>query len=287
MRYILYTLLGMGLIIPNIAQSAPQTFNTALPLAKGQGVIRQQFIVGEFESGGTTERTELTSLSIIGYGLNKDLAVFGVIPYNDRELDLASGDTRDTRGLGDIRALARYTFWQKRGKGTNIGLAAIGGVELPTGENEETDAIGLLPPILQSGSGSFDPFFGFLFSYSTLKWQAHAQVLGQDNREADDVERGNTLRFDTSYQHRLYNKGSDVYFYGLIETNLIHTNEDEINGVENPNTGGTRLFLSPALQYVTQDWILEGGIQIPIAQNMNGTALENDYIASVGFRFNF
>lgn len=279
-------LLMVSLLFPAAAQAAPQTFNTALPLAKGQGVVRQQFSIGEFESGGT-ERTELSSLSVIGYGLSKDLAVFGVIPYSDRELNWANGTDRDTSGLGDIRALARYTFWQKRGKGQNMALAAIGGVELPTGENEERDALGLLPPIMQLGSGSFDPFAGLLASYSTLKWQAHAQVLGQDNREADGVERGNMVRFDTSYQHRLYNKGSDAYLYGLIESNLIHVDEVEINGTENPNAGGTRLFLSPAVQYVTQDWILEGGVQIPIAQNMNGTALENDYIASVGFRFNF
>ncbi len=43
----------------------------------------------------------------------------------------------------------------------------------------------------------------------------------------------------------------------------------------------------PGLQYVTKRWIVEAGVQIPVVQDLNGTALEKDYIFRAGFRFNF
>ena len=52
-------------------------------------------------------------------------------------------------------------------------------------------------------------------------------------------------------------------------------------------SGGTTLFLVPGLQYVTRRWIVEAAVQLPVVQDLNGTALENDYIVRAGFRFNF
>ena len=43
----------------------------------------------------------------------------------------------------------------------------------------------------------------------------------------------------------------------------------------------------PVLQYVTKRWIVEAAVQVPIVQDLNGTALENDYVVRVSFRVNF
>jgi len=47
------------------------------------------------------------------------------------------------------------------------------------------------------------------------------------------------------------------------------------------------MFLAPGLQYVTRRWIVETAIQIPVLQDLNGTALENDSVLRAGFRVNF
>ena len=33
--------------------------------------------------------------------------------------------------------------------------------------------------------------------------------------------------------------------------------------------------------------MVEAAVQVPVVQSLNGTALENDYVARAGFRFNF
>jgi hypothetical protein len=98
-------------------------------------------------------------------------------------------------------------------------------------------------------------------------------------------------RIDASLQYRLRPRtltgGVPAFLYGVIEANLIHQRENRLGGMDDPNSGGTTLFLAPGIQYVTKRWIIEGAIQIPVSQDLNGTALENDYIARLSGRFNF
>ena len=98
-------------------------------------------------------------------------------------------------------------------------------------------------------------------------------------------------RFDASLQYRLWPRdlglGVPGFLYGVLEANIIWQDENEIGGSDDPNSGGVSLFALPGLQYVTKRWIAEAGVQIPLIQDLNGSALEKDYIVRAGFRFNF
>ncbi len=98
-------------------------------------------------------------------------------------------------------------------------------------------------------------------------------------------------RLDGSLQYRLWPRelgaGVPGFLYGVLEANLIHQDKNRIDGSNDPNSGGVSLFVLPGLQYVTKRWIIEAGVQIPVVQDLDGTALEKDYIFRAGFRFNF
>jgi len=64
-------------------------------------------------------------------------------------------------------------------------------------------------------------------------------------------------------------------------------NRFNINVVDNANSGCTRLYLTPGLQYAAKRWIGEIAVQIPVTQNLNGTNREDEYIIRTGFRINF
>ena len=99
----------------NAAVSGPITFNAALGLAEGEFVLREQLVVnqsGDDPSGADRDRTSQTVVSVLGYGVNSNLVVFGVLPYLDNELQITTGGqrvTRSTSGLGDLTMLGRYT----------------------------------------------------------------------------------------------------------------------------------------------------------------------------------
>lgn len=279
------------------ARAAPESFNTALPVAEGEFVFREQFILdqsGDDPSGADRDRTAWALVSVLGYGATSDLALFGVVPYVDRSLDITQGGTRRTRsasGLGDISLFGRYTVFRRDWPGRTLRVASFAGLELPTGDDDETDSFGRLPASVQPGSGSWDPFGGLVLSYQTLDFEVDAQASYRANTKANDFEFGDVARLDGALQYRLWPRelGSGVpgFLYGVLEANLIHRDKDQVSGTNDPDSGGLSLFILPGLQYVTKRWIVETGVQIPVVQDLNGTALEKDTIFRAGFRLNF
>ena len=281
----------------NAAVSAPITFNTALPVAKGEFVAREQWIInesGDDPSGADRDRTSRAVVSVLGYGVNSKLAVFGVLPYLNNELKVSTGGQRVTRratGFGDLTVFGRYTVHQKDQPGRTFRVAPFFGVKAPSGEDDETDALGRLPSSIQVGSGSWDPFVGVVATHQTLRYQVDSQFSYRANNKANNLDAGDVMRLDGSLQYRLRPReltgGVPGFLYGVIEANLIHRDKNRVGGSTDPNSGGTTLFLTPGVQYITKRWIVEGAVQIPVSQDLNGTALENDYIARVSGRFNF
>jgi hypothetical protein len=53
------------------------------------------------------------------------------------------------------------------------------------------------------------------------------------------------------------------------------------------DSGGTTIFITPGVQYVTRKFIAEVAVQVPVVQNLKGNALENDFVIRAGFRIHF
>lgn len=293
---------GVALIalgaVSSPACAAPITFNTALPVAAGEFVLRELFFFiksSDDPSPADRDLEVIGGLSVLGYGATSDLALFGVLPVLNKSLELDTPEGRriergDT-GIGDTLLFGRYTAFRGDVPGRTFRIAPFAGIELPTGDDDERDEFTRLPQPLQLGSGSVDPLFGVVGTWQTLDYQVDAQASYQVNTEANDFEFGDVLRFDASLQYRLWPRelgpGVPGFVYGIVEANLIHQNRNEINGRDDPDSGGTTLFLDPGLQYVTRRWVLEAIVQLPAIQDLNGDALEDDFVVRAGFRVNF
>lgn len=279
------------------AWSAPITFNTALPVHEGGYVVREQFVLMKNADDPTPARRdmEVTGLvSVLGYGVTRDFALFGMLPYFDKQLDMRMGGqdiSRSQTGFGDLILLGRYTAYEYNAPGRTLRVAPFLGIKAPTGEDHARDGMGRLPPVLQPGSGSWDTLGGAVLTYQTLDFEIDSQVSYKANREANGFEAGSIFQLDGSLQYRWLPRslgaGVPAFLYGVLETNLVHAAQNRTGGVRDQNSGGTTLFITPGLQYATRKWVLEAGTQIPVSQQLNGTALKNDYVFTTGFRVNF
>ncbi len=279
------------------AWGAAETFNTALPVAEGDFVYRQQFLFFKSSDDPTPANRNAQAVggvSVLGYGVTPDLTLFAILPYLDKRIDLTSGGGRigrSTRGIGDFSLIARYTAYQDNFPGGNFRIAPFVGLQMPTGESTASDRFGRIPPPIQLGTGSWDPSAGVVATYQTLDYEVDGQASYQANTTANGFSAGNVARLDGSFQYRLWPRelkgGVPGFIYGVLEANLIHQDKDRISGATDPNSGGTSLFIDPGVQYVTKNWVLEAIVQLPITQNLNGTALRNDYTVLTGFRLNF
>lgn len=289
--------LATGLGANSTATAAPQTFNTALPVAQGQFVFREQFVYRKATDDPSPAERELHvrgGVSVLGYGVTGDVAAFATLPYLDKELDVttpAGRIMRDTSGFADARLFGRYTAYQDDAPGRTFRIAPFFGVELPTGDDNDSDNLGRLPAPLQVGSGSWDPFGGIVLTYQTLDYQLDAQASYKLNTRANGFEFGDEARLDASLQDRIWPRelqaGVPGFLYAVLEGNFFYADNNKKNGARASDSGGTAFFLSPGIQYVTKRWIIEGLVQLPVSQNLNGAALEDDFIVRAGFRLNF
>tara|TARA_R110002096_G_scaffold342549_5_gene535557 strand:- start:4936 stop:5829 length:894 start_codon:yes stop_codon:yes gene_type:complete len=281
-----------ALAIPTGLHAAPITSNSALPVGEDELLVRVQanyLQTGSDPSGLGRKASVWAYPTVFVYGAGERLTLFGVLPFLEKNLDQAGRTRRGDSGLGDVRVLARYTLAQRDQPGETLRLGAFAGLELPSGENGARDELGELPAPLQLGSGSWDPIAGSVFTWQTLQWQLDASASWKFNTQADGYEFGDEARLDLSFQYRLWPRelgaGVPGFFYAVLESNLVWRDRDRDFGGLVGDSGGFQWFLGPGLQYVTQRWIAEAAVQIPVAQNLNGNSLENEFMATAGIRF--
>ncbi|MCZ6499285.1 MAG: transporter [Gammaproteobacteria bacterium] len=282
------------MLAPVHAPAAPITFSTALPVGEGKIINREQLVFTR--SGDDPTNTGLdvdvnSLISVLAYGASEKLALFAALPYLRKELRRSGSVRRSSEGIGDLTIFGRYTLFQRDGIGRTLRLGAIAGIKAPTGDDDESDALGRLPIPLQSGTGSWDSFVGIVVSYETLQGGLHSQLTYQAKTAANNFEAGDVSRLDVSWQRRVWptvlKPNSNAFVYGVLEANIIHSQKSTVSGQVNNDSGGTTVFITPGIQYVSKKLILEAAVQIPVYQGLNGTALENDYIFSTGFRVNY
>ncbi|MCC4118169.1 transporter [Aromatoleum toluclasticum] len=251
--------LGGGWIVlcAGVVSAAPLTFNTALPISKDEWILREQFVFVKStdDPSPMDRRMEVSGLmTMLGYGVTRDLAVFSVLPYADKRFAMKVGGrdvARSRAGFGDLLLLGRYTVYEDNGPGHTFRIAPFLGVETPSGSDRASDRFGRLPPALQPGSGTWDWQLGAVASFQSLDWGADAQFAWQGKGEANGFRAGAISRLDLSVQRRLWpvvlGGGVPSFLYGGLELNLVHAAKDRVSGIDDPDSGGTSLFLTPTL----------------------------------------
>lgn len=290
-RLIAPTLLLLGaMAFERTGSAAPINTDTALPIHEGELLWREQVRFMRASVAGVDKRVTAVP-SVFVYGVTEKLALIGMVPYLDKELEM-DGIERGSSGLGDTTLFGRYQVFQADRPGETMRGQVLGGIKFPTGKDDERDALGLLPPPLQSGSGSYDATVTGVFTWQRLQWQLDVDLGYRVTGEANDFRFGDSLVHNVSLQYRLWpgalpTEGVPSFVYGVVELNGLWSDRDEMGGTSIPDSGGYTLFLSPGVQYVTSRWIAEASVQLPVVRNLNGTQPEPDYTVAAGFRIQF
>jgi outer membrane putative beta-barrel porin/alpha-amylase len=272
--------LGAGLMVvfAATARAGPLTFNTALPVSQGEGILRGDTMVVRGSSGFMDQ--DITGLAfplVLGYGLTRDLTLFAMAPvFVHKSVNVATPMGRISRGsngFGDMLFLGRYTLLEIDHPGSTFRVAPFVGLQVPTGDYHQSDRFGALPRPLQPGSGAWDPNFGSILTYQTLKWEFDADAGFQYNGTAHGFGFGNEAFTDQSIQYRIWPRelgaGVPAFLYAVLESNVIWEGENRMNGRIVPNTSGLAWYLDPGLEYVTDRFVLGTVIQLPVASSLS------------------
>lgn len=260
----------LGVLLGSASPGSAGPINTdaALTPREGGNILRLQYSYSETDARSNIEHINTSNVrATYVHGLRQDLAIFLSVPYVNRQVDRVLprlGRVEDAHdGIGDITVLAKYRFWQEhRGPSETSRWAVLGGLDIRSGDSAFS-------------SDSYDPILGTVFSWRKDRMRFDADLIYQFNTGGGSF-RHDTLRYDLAYSHRLFPEAYPQ------EQSWEFDAVAELNG--RYGTDRTHeVFLSPGFQFITERWIFETSIQLPVIQSIDGP--ETDYRLVFGFRF--
>ena len=241
------------------------------------------------------ERTTNSAILRLSYAIDERWTITTVLPYVWQEQTVrstAGNTTQSAEGIGDIVLLGQYSLLQDNRNQVILAL----GPKFPTGSTSRRDSEFdiLLPPDLQPGTGSWDGIGAVSISSSGL-FKRPTLNLNSLFSYRYSFEVG---RYDGQQEYRFGNEFvlnigvSDSFLLGKwifnpgLQYKFRHTQEDENNGSEFPNTGGSWMYLVPSLDIqLSPSLYLHSNFEIPIRNDVVGTQLVTSYKGNVGINY--
>jgi len=229
----------------------------------------------------------------VSYGVSDKLALSVMQPYVNIATTInqkMDGDrynilnSASTNAFADFSVFGTYLFYNKN----NLRLAAIAGIELPTGK------VSTNQNAIITGSGTFDPILGISGSKKMGRFITKANVgYKLTTKNSSGMDYGDFLSHQVGLNYTINkNSSSDSACTSLSKKivlmaglNLIGENLHPIknNNVEVKNTGYYRNFVSPAFTVVLKDRLVSYlAMDIPVLQNNYGVQNASSYRFRVG-----
>lgn len=216
-----------------------------------------------------------------------------VLPWisNNATFAATSGALSSDEGaLGDLAVVLKKRLFNDVWNKGAWNIAVLTGVETPTGETSARQQGALLPPALQAGSGSWDPFLGLASTWEQGRFRWDTQLFWQTFGEGDqDFQSGDvvSLEFDVGYRV-LMTQYPGPTVSAKTGVRWRHRERGELDGVGLLNSGGDDISLIGALGWhPAPAWDLSLKVELPVHQELNGTQLETDYRALFGLGLRF
>lgn len=244
--------------------------NLALTPPEGGSIFRLQYSFVEAEGHGAIQQVNSSSVvATYVYGVKQNFAILLSVPYVNNQVDKVvprRGLIEEAHdGAADLTFLAKYRFWQQDPRPQEtLRWAAIAGMNIRSGDS-------------RFSSDSYDPLVGTVFTWQRDRGWFDADLVYQFNTGRGE-DRHDELRYDLSYSYRLF-----PVVYGsenVYELDAVA----EFNG-RYSTSGSHEVFVSPGLQLITERWMLEASVQLPVVQELDDGIPETEYRFVVGIRF--
>lgn len=209
------------------------------------------------------------------YGVTADWTIKAAIPLVDKDSN-GSGSS----GVGDISMGTKYRFLRIDKLGQQYSTTAMFQIKLPTGRDDKNPRL---------GSGSTDFTGGLLHGLESRRWYYNTAARYRLNTEGGGgLRKGDKVLLDLVAGVRPvltgYKEPDTVLF---LELNFENAERDRLNGGDIANTGGWEMFVSPGVFWTYRVYAVTAGVQIPVAENLNGTQPTSDYRFKLTTKYEF
>ncbi len=269
----------------------PQLFQ--FDLSYDLNYLNSLYNESEVLDDGSRVRTTQSILFKSGYTISKHFATDILFTYvfQQRVIEQFGNVTTDlTSGIGDAVLLFKYLFQDNRYTGINGQLGF--GPKLPLAATDRTNDLGFqYSADLQPGSGSWDMFSWMHLSRQSFKRPqrnfnlSFTYRLNGKNRDYlgfSEYQFGNSYQLILGFGDQILLADRPVSF-GLSARHR-RAFPDKLNGRGLDNTGGSWLYIVPAIGIgITQNTLFSIVPEIPLFSFVEGTQLTTTFRLRAGF----
>ncbi|MBS1988857.1 hypothetical protein JST56_07790 [Candidatus Dependentiae bacterium] len=189
-----------------------------------------------------------------------------------------------TAGVGKLELVGKFRVFYDYGFQKRNQIVVVGGVLLPTARRATTGID--KKPIIDNSSLDF--VLGTAGAFETTRFYHFASLIGRLNTAARHIKMGNQFFYSYAFGFRLEMPDVDkVDWVFLIDVDGIWTEKTRVNGSRLTNTGSNVIFAGPSFFRSQGNAMIKGGIQVPIAQHINGLQEKNDFRLMLGLFLQF
>jgi hypothetical protein len=183
--------------------------------------------------------------------------------------------------FGNLRLRSKYRFYLNNIPGGVLHVAALGGLELPTGTTEHS-------------AETTDLFGGLAAGYEGRRWLAFTSGRYRINRPVENTDRGDIFLYDMALGLRPVK--TDYYqpdvvlmaeINGQVFGEMTRAGHRHQNGHRNQHeplsSGGHRLLGGVGAWITYRNWAVKPGIQIPLYNTLSGSNLDYHAVLEVEF----
>ena len=216
---------------------------------------------------------------VLPFNLTPTTQIGVIAPFLTKDLKSNTGNN-SRFGFGDASVFLKQLILQVDRKAETFRVAVKGSAKFPTGDDGGSPSL---------GSGSVDYGISAVAGWIKSRWGFYGEtiyVIATSNHGADF---GDQFAYNAAVGYRLlpslYTHYPQPQLNLYLELNGNVVDHTMIDGLENPNSGGSILLISPGIQYVGgRRWLIETSVQLPLSDESNGTQLGTSWTASLGTR---
>ncbi len=204
------------------------------------------------------------------------------VPYVNRQLESFNLTQEEVTALGDITITVKNFMQEKEFLQTHM-YGFLGGLKLPTA-SEETDSNGVpLDFDVQAGQGATVLNAGAWYANYNYPYLFYTSATYHVATEGyQEFQAGDALVYNATAQYA--SQHSVAYYLGLEGRS---SQKDTFSGEDDPDSGGTIIFIAPGLIYtIVQDLLFNATVKFPAIDALNGDHTEGT-IFNIGVTYDF
>lgn len=204
------------------------------------------------------------------------------IPYVNRHLESFNLSDQEITAAGDV-SLSFKNFLQEQESFQTHMYGLMGGIKFGTAKQEQ-DSLGRTYDFdVQTGQGADVVNLGGWYAHFRFPWLFYGSATYHLADEGfEEFEAGDALIFNGIAQ---WAQSHALSWYFGAEGR--YADRDQFSGEDDPDSGGSIVFLTPGLIYTLQpDLLLNAAIKLPVIDQLKGDH-EETTIFSIGITYDF